>query len=354
MPRGRACLGDARALKAQGMNAMANPTSQDGPLVAVVTPVYNGAAHLEDAILAVQAQTYRPLVHCIVDNASSDATPEIIARFAQSEIRIITARNAETIPFQANFNAVLKLIPPEAGYFRMLHADDTMPPDAIEAMMETVKAANDVVMVSGAERLNGVDRPHYFPKEASVFEANNALARALSDEAHIPCAHALYRVDVLREGEDFYPLSVVECMVEASLRTLSRGGRMGFVHRYNAATTRYEGSGSLIKTLAPKVKANIWEKLTWIERFGPAALSNTEYARVHTRYLRVFYRRILWWFVTGRGDVAMRDLKRLRERGIAPNVMDFLAAVAVWPFYLLAKRTTRKPRPWPADAEKLA
>lgn len=336
------------------MTAMANPdTREEGPLVAVVTPVYNGAAHLEEAILAVQAQTYRPLVHCIVDNASTDATPEIIARYAQAEIRIITARNPETIPFQANFNAVLKLIPPEAAYFRMLHADDSLPPDAIEAMMETVKAANDVVMVSGAERLNGLDRPHYFPSEAKVFDANNALARALSDEAHIPCAHALYRVDTIVEGEDFYPLHTVECMQEASLRVLSRGGRMGFVHRYNADTRRYEGSGSLIKTLAPKVKANIWEKLIWIERYGPAALSNSEYARVRTRYLRVFYRRILWWFVTGRGDVAMRDLKRLRARGAAPSPLDFAAAVAVWPFYLLAKRTTRTPRPWPADAIKL-
>ncbi|MEZ5996696.1 MAG: glycosyltransferase family A protein, partial [Hyphomonadaceae bacterium] len=147
------------------------PAPSAGALVAIVTPVYNGAKHLEDAIRAVQAQTYRPLVHCILDNASSDATPDIIARYAGAAVPIITARNPETIPFQANFNGVLRLIPEGAAYFRMLHADDTMPPDAIEAMMTLARSADDVVMVAGGERLNGADRAHHFPPECSMYEA---------------------------------------------------------------------------------------------------------------------------------------------------------------------------------------
>ena len=65
---------------------MPNASPSPGrPLVAVITPVYNGAKHVEDALSAVQAQTYRPLVHCIVDNASTDATPDIIARYANAD-----------------------------------------------------------------------------------------------------------------------------------------------------------------------------------------------------------------------------------------------------------------------------
>ena len=143
----------------------------------------------------------------------------------------------------------------------MLHADDSLPPDAIEAMMKVARSADDVVMVAGAERMNGVDRPHHFPPEVSVFEASAMLARTLVDEAHVPSAHTLYRIDAIREGEDFYGRNTIECAVEAVHRVLSRGGRAGFVHRYNADTRRYAESGSLIQTLAPKVKAVIWEKL---------------------------------------------------------------------------------------------
>lgn len=324
-------------------------------LVAIVTPVYNGARDLEAVVAAVQAQTYRPLVHCILDNASTDATAEILARYTQTGIPIITRRNAETIPFQANFNAVLDLMPPETAYFRMLHADDSLPPDAIEEMMKLTRAADDVIMVAGAERLNGVDRPHFFPADASVFEASNMLARIQSDEAHVPAVHVLYRRDAIRAGEPFYPLQTVECAQEAIQRTLSRGGRAGFVHKYNGDTARSADSGSLIQTLAPKVKAVIWEKLLFIEHYGPAALSNVEFERVRRRFLRVYYRRLLWWMATGRGDIASRDLKRLRERGHGPNLWDFIESIAVWPVYLVNKRMRGRlaARRWPQDAAKL-
>lgn len=321
-------------------------------LVAIVTPVYNGAKHLEDAIRSVQAQTYRPLVHCILDNASTDATAEIIARYAQAEIPVIASRNPQTLSFQENFNAVLRLIPADAKYFRMLHADDGMPPGAIEAMMKVAESADDVVLVAGGERLNGEDRPHFFPPECSVFEASNMLARTLVDEAHVPSAHVLWRCDAIRAGEEFYPTDMVECIIAAVHRVLSRGGRAGFVHAHVADTRRYAGSGSLIDTFAPTVKAVIWEKLLFIERYGPAALSNRDYAFVHRRFLRVFYRRLLWWAATGRFAMARRDYARLAERGQAPNPWDFIDAVAAWPAYLFAKRVARPhaARRWPADA----
>jgi glycosyltransferase involved in cell wall biosynthesis len=322
------------------------------PLVAVITPCYNGEKHIEAAIKAVQAQTYRPLVHCIVDNASKDATPEIIGRYANADVPIITIRNPETITFQENSNKVATLIPAEATHFRMLHADDSMPPTAIADMMDVALTDDTIVMVACIEKLNGVLRTHNFPPECTVYEASNMLARFLSDEAHIPTAHVLYRTDVIREGEVFYPNDIIECYIAAVCRTLSRGKRAAFVHKYGADTSRYEESGSLVFTLAPKVKAVIWEKLLFIERYGPAHLSNTEYQRVLRRFLRVFYRRLLYWAVSGSFPIAVRDYKRLKARGHAPNPWNFIEAVAVWPYYLFQKRFSKPhaPHKWQPDA----
>lgn len=326
------------------------------PLVAVITPCYNGERHVENAIKAVQAQTYRPLVHCIVDNASTDATPQIIARYANAEVPIVTIRNPETVTFQQNSNKVATLIPAAATHFRMLHADDTMPPNAIADMMEVALADETIVMVAGVEKMNGVLRNHDFPPECTFYESSNMLARFLSDEAHIPTAHVLFRTDVMRAGEDFYPNDIVECYIAAVCRVLSRGKRAGFVHKYIADTIRHPDSGSLVFTLAPKVKAVIWEKLLFIERYGPACLSNTEYKRVLNRFLRVFYRRILFWAVSGSAAIAKRDLGRLASRGHRPNLLDFIASVAVWPYYLFLKRVKRPQAPprWPADATTAA
>ena len=46
-------------------------------LVAVLTPVYNGARFLRETMECVQASDYTNMVHVILDNASTDATPEI-------------------------------------------------------------------------------------------------------------------------------------------------------------------------------------------------------------------------------------------------------------------------------------
>jgi glycosyltransferase involved in cell wall biosynthesis len=331
---------------------MSKDSPSSRPLVAIVTPVFNGEKHLEVAIRAVQAQSYRPLIHCILDNASSDGTPAIIARYANADVPIIVKRNSETISFQRNFNAVLELMQVETAYFRMLHADDGMPPNAIEDMMKVALSADDIVLVAGGERMNGKDRPHFFPPECSVFEASNMLARILVDEAHVPSAHVLWRRDTMREGEEFYPTDMVECIIATVHRVLSRGGRAGFVHGHIADTRRYVGSGSLIDTFAPTVKAVLWEKLLFIERYGPAALSNRDYKFVHRRFRRVFYRRLLWWAATGRMSMALRDYRRLGERGWRPMPWDFVVAVAAWPAYLFAKRFSRPhaASAWPRDA----
>ena len=47
------------------------------PLVSVITPVYNGEAHLVQCIESVLAQTYQHWDTLIVDNCSTDRTSEI-------------------------------------------------------------------------------------------------------------------------------------------------------------------------------------------------------------------------------------------------------------------------------------
>jgi hypothetical protein len=220
-------------------------------------------------------------------------------------------------------------------------------------MMELALQGDDVILVGGAERMNGVDRAHYFPPECDMYSASAMLARILSDEAHIPTAHVLVRCDELRRhGAEFYPADIVECYIAAAWRTLSRGGRAGFVHKYNGDTRRYAGSGSLIDTFAPTVKAVLWEKLLFIEWWGPAVLSNTEYKRVLRRFLRVYYRRLLYWGATGLMSMATRDYKRLAERGHRPSLWDFIESVAIWPYYLFLKNVAKPfaARPWPSDA----
>ena len=77
------------------------------PLVAIVTPVNNGAAFLAETMESVQSVGIPKLVHIVLDNASMDATPDIIAQYRNRRVPVLTARDPTTLPMVANWSAAV-------------------------------------------------------------------------------------------------------------------------------------------------------------------------------------------------------------------------------------------------------
>ena len=65
------------------------------PAVSVIIPAYNAAATLERALASVAKQTLSGIEILVVDDGSTDATPEILARMAAADrrLRILTQAN---------------------------------------------------------------------------------------------------------------------------------------------------------------------------------------------------------------------------------------------------------------------
>ncbi len=66
-------------------------------LVSVVLPVFNGAAMVAEAIDSVLSQTYEPLELIVVDDGSTDATPQIVDSWAARDrrVRVIRQENQQ-------------------------------------------------------------------------------------------------------------------------------------------------------------------------------------------------------------------------------------------------------------------
>ena len=88
------------------------------PLVSVVTPVYNGEDYLVECIESVLAQTYESWDYTIVDNASTDSTPEIAQRYAARTHGFAISGSRTSSDATANHNRAFAAISPRASSAR--------------------------------------------------------------------------------------------------------------------------------------------------------------------------------------------------------------------------------------------
>jgi glycosyltransferase involved in cell wall biosynthesis len=117
------------------------------PLVAIVTPVRNGEEFFAQTMESVQRQTYSSVLHVLLDNASTDATPDIISRFKGRNIPLAVARNKEPLPMIDNWNRAVGMVPNEASYFIVLCADDVLRPEAIAKLVEVAESDAAIMAV---------------------------------------------------------------------------------------------------------------------------------------------------------------------------------------------------------------
>lgn len=64
------------------------------PLISVVLPARNEAANIERCVRSLLAQSYPNLEIVVVDDSSTDATPQILARLAATDARLHVVRNS--------------------------------------------------------------------------------------------------------------------------------------------------------------------------------------------------------------------------------------------------------------------
>ena len=108
------------------------------PKVSVVITTYNRAALLPRAIRSVLAQTYEDYELIIVDDCSTDDTPEVVQRFADSRIRAV--RHSDNRGQSAAVNTGIRLARGE--YIAFLDDDDEWVDRKLSRQVRTLDASD--------------------------------------------------------------------------------------------------------------------------------------------------------------------------------------------------------------------
>jgi glycosyltransferase involved in cell wall biosynthesis len=102
-------------------------STNEHPLVSVCIPVYNGSNFILDCIESILSQSYTNIELLIVDNCSTDSTPEIIKKVKDDRIRYV--KNEVNIGAINNFSKCVQEARGE--YFVLLPHDDKLRPGCL-------------------------------------------------------------------------------------------------------------------------------------------------------------------------------------------------------------------------------
>ena len=126
----------------------------DAALVTVGLPTHNGEAYLAAALESLLAQDHENIEIVVSDNASTDATPLIIASFAKRETRIRAMRSDELLTAAQNFNRVYAA--GRGRYFMWAADDDLWDPTYVRSCLAALDGQPTAVMaISGLRFVDG-------------------------------------------------------------------------------------------------------------------------------------------------------------------------------------------------------
>lgn len=93
------------------------------PLVSIIVPAYNHESYVESCLASILSQDYSNFEVIVIDDGSSDETPEIISQYVQKDSRVTFIRNESNIGLTRTLNKAIREYA-KGKYIIQLASDD--------------------------------------------------------------------------------------------------------------------------------------------------------------------------------------------------------------------------------------
>lgn len=123
----------------------------------VIIPAHNAASYLEEAVGSVLAQTDGNLEAIVVDDGSSDATPDLIAELGNADPRVRSIRLDESLGAAGARNAGIDLA--EGRFIAFLDSDDAWEPTKLERQLAFMEHGGIPFSFTSYRRVGESGRP---------------------------------------------------------------------------------------------------------------------------------------------------------------------------------------------------
>jgi glycosyltransferase involved in cell wall biosynthesis len=190
--------------KVDGRCPHAREGVMDQPLVSVIVPTYNYGRFIGQTLESVQAQTYGNWECIVVDDGSTDDTPEVVGRYVREDGRFKYLRQRNQRQGAAKNNGIQNSV---GKYFQFLDADDLIEPKKLERQAEFLDKHPDVDIVYGSVRFFSTE--NLDQRLHSMWGANRPWMPGLSGEGK-DILMALTRANIMAVNSPLVRRSVIE------------------------------------------------------------------------------------------------------------------------------------------------
>lgn len=154
-------------------------SNKDLPLVSVVTPAYNQADFLRDTLESVLAQDYSNIEHQVIDDGSTDSTPEILKEYSDRILVESHQNRGQTPTINKGWERA------RGDILTWLNSDDTFLPGAVSTAVQYFHEHPDVDIVFGDTLFTEADgtpiepsrKRAEFDYKTFVLECENPIAQ---------------------------------------------------------------------------------------------------------------------------------------------------------------------------------
>lgn len=191
------------------------------PTISICIPTFNRASLLDQTLQSVAFQTTKPFEVLIVDNASTDNTAYVVAKYKKYGFRYI--RNKSNVGMIENWNIAIR--ESTGSHISFLHSDDLIAPTWHEIWIKTIKKHSVKFYTSALAIIDDANNPKYvcFPlSQDQLLKQPNAIEpffRNLNTNL-APTAASVYDRSIFNEIGFFNPTFGTEADVVHSFNVL--------------------------------------------------------------------------------------------------------------------------------------
>ncbi|HHY82924.1 MAG TPA: glycosyltransferase [Clostridiales bacterium] len=172
----------------------------EDPLVSIIVPVYNTESFIDTCLTSIRNQTYKNIQIILVNDGSTDSSPEICSRHAEDDSRIMVLHKYNGGVSSAR-NAGLDVS--TGTYIMFVDSDDRIESNAVETLVNVQKTYDfDVIVFGYCMEYNSKNETIRICSPSQSYYSKEQLmplaARMIEDGRMHPIWNKFYKASILK------------------------------------------------------------------------------------------------------------------------------------------------------------